>query len=389
MQFGNKKIKIGVLTPYSSIYPELIPSFVNGFYSVIPEKYQEEFEFIPEYVVQGGDKIVREAVQKLIRFHNVDIVSGMINYKSVPGIIPTIESNNKIGFFIDMGENIPFVQQLSNNVFFNSFQLWQSQYAIGYWSQQHFGDKGAVVMPVYDAGYHLHSAFRQGTISAGSKLIDYHVLPYTEGQSQVKGKLGGLFEKLEKNKPSFIHAIFCGNESSDFLNEYAGSKLNNVVPLIITAHMASEEMLSQISNLSISAYAASMWDFNRKEPVNQKFIQGFLNQTGQKANIFSLLGYEMGNALWSMFPELKSRNWDKIKTSLKTLRINSPRGERNFFLDSEYATPLIEIEKINLGGNQVHKLVIGQGRSLKYNNQIFTEIHKENVSGWENPYLCV
>ena len=386
---NSTKIKVGVLTPYSSIYPHLIASFVNGFYCSMPEKYQYEFEFIPEYIGQGSQRVTKDAVGKLLNFNNVDIISGLVSYKSLPDIIPMIESRNKLAFFFDMGEYLPFTSLISNSVFTNSFQLWQSEYALGYWAHKKFGDKGLVSMPLYDSGYHLHSAFRQGTISAGSQLIDFNVLPYIEGQSQVKSQIQLLFEQIKKESPAYIHAIYCGTEAVEFISEFHKSGLAGKIPLIVSAHMASEEILSQVHNLNMTIYSASMWDFNNELEINKIFKARYFKQTGNKANIFALLGYEMGMAFYELLPEIRKKEWGVVIKRLKSATVKSPRGERNFHLNSEYATPLINIEKIEIGNNTVRKLVIEQGRSLAYNHTVFEEIHTENVTGWQNPYLCV
>lgn len=388
MQF-NQKIKIGVLTPYSSIFPYLIPSFVNGIYSAIPSKYQDNFQIIPEYINQGGDKLVKNAIQKLINFDNVDILSGVISYKTLPEIVPLIEQRKKLAFFIDMGEYIPYTHNIGKQLFFNSFQLWQSEYALGYWAHKMYGDKGSIIMPIYDSGYHMHNAFRQGAISSGSKVIDFVILPYKEGKSQVEDQIGQYFDKIRKEQPAYVHAIFCGNEAVEFIHEFYKSGLYKDIPLIISAHMASEAILSEVKNLNMKFYSASMWNYESESKENKIFKEKFWNQTGDKANIHALLGYEIGSALFSIYPELQKRDWDTVVEHLKQLTIKSPRGERSFFLDSSYSTPLINIEKIGIGDNSIHKVVIEQGRSLKYDHSIFTEIHQENVTGWQNPYLCV
>lgn len=385
----NLPIKIGFLTPYSSIYPNLTPNIINGFYSAIPQQYQNLFTFIPEYIKQGGGKVILEATQKLIQFNNVDIISGFVSYKKVPELVPLIEKRNKLALFFDFGEYIPYTQQISDRIFFNSFQLWQSEYALGAWAQKEFGDKGAIVMPLYDSGYHLQNSFRQGTISEGSQLIDYHILPYVEGKSQVKGQLDNLFEKFRNEPPAYIHTLFCGTEATEFLEEFAKSGLAGNIPLIISAHMASEEIISEICNLNLTAYSASMWDYEAQDVANDQFKKRFVAQTGSKANLFALMGYEMGLLFMQLIPDLQKRDWNKVIKNMRNESVKSPRGERNFFLDSDYATPLINIEKIRLNNNKVQKMVISQGRSLKYNDQIFNEIHQECISGWHNPYLCV
>src|SRR5580698_6464195 len=102
-------IKIGFLTPYSGVYPfyghHLMAGILQGLYPGAIK--QNEFEFIPVYTNMGDPKSVLDAVNKLVFFDQVDIVSGLISYKAIPDIIPVIETHNKLAFFFDMGEYIP------------------------------------------------------------------------------------------------------------------------------------------------------------------------------------------------------------------------------------------------------------------------------------------
>jgi branched-chain amino acid transport system substrate-binding protein len=383
-----QNIKIGFLAPYSSIYPSMVPSIISGFYSAIPEKHHHVFQMVPEYIGQGGEKQVVDAVNKLLNFDQVDILSGLISYKVLPSIIPSIERRNKIGFFFDAGEYIPYTHHISDNVFFNSFQMWQSEYAMGYWAHQQFGEKGAIVLPIYDGGYHLQSAFRQGAVMAGADKLDIHILKYDPETSQTS-QIQSVLEQIKKQKPSFIHVLFCGNETHEFYAEFCKSGLNKQVPLIVSAHMASDEILNQVSNLNLKFYSASMWNYHSNEELNLKFKKKVDAFAGQKADFYTLLGYETGLLFEQLIPEFQKRDWIEIKKRFKTETIEGPRGKRSFFLNSEYATPLIDIEKIGFNANKVTKIVIEQGKAMQYNHETYEKIHKENVSGWQNPYLCV
>ncbi|WP_461640345.1 ABC transporter substrate-binding protein [Labilibaculum euxinus] len=385
----NQNIKIGFLAPYSSIYPDMVPSLVSGFYSAVPEKYHQIFQIFPEYVGQGGDKATTEAVNKLLNFNRVDIVSGFVSYKVLPSVIPSIENRQKLGLFFDVGEYIPYTHHISDSVFNNSFQMWQSQFSLGYWAHQKYGEKGAVIMPIYDGGYHLQSAFRQGAIMAGASNMDMYILKYQPGASQLKGQIEGLFDEIKKTHPTYIHSLFCGSEALEFYYEYCKSGLNNKIPLVVSAHMSSDDILNQVSNLDLNLYSASMWNYHSKDKANIEFKHKVNQFAGQKPDLFTLLGYETGLVFERLIPEFQKKNWPEIKKRLKTETIEGPRGKRSFFLNSEYATPLIDIEKIGFANNQVTKIVIDQGRALEYSNEAYEKIHKENVSGWQNPYLCI
>lgn len=384
--------RIGFLVPHSSIYPSMSKNIIDGFYAALPQVLirKKAFEFVPVYIGPGKPEVLKEAVNRLIFFENCDIISGVINYRGSEAILPLIERSQKLGFFFDMGENIPTLLQVSERIFFNSAQLWQSEYALGNWAFRTFGDKGLVAMGLYDCGYHLQSAFRQGAIDAGSQEVDYSVFHGDPLKSVVEPNIEQFILQAEKAAPSFIHALFSGTEALKFLEGYSRSALKNKIPLLATAHMATEEMLQQASALGLKMYAASMYNYNAGTEDNKKFTNAYTRHTGQKANFMALLGYEAGLAFNSLYPSIAEKKWNEVSSVLKNQMMQSPRGVRSFYHGSENSLPVIDIEKIEFSSmHTADKIIVEQGRALQYNDRVFDEIHRENVTGWFNPYLCV
>lgn len=384
-------VKIGFLSLYSTIYPNLNHQLVEGF--VLPfaqgPKGQKTFEFIPEYVEQGGAKAVEEAVKKLVQFHRVDVLSGLVSYQVMPQVLPILERTKKLGFFFDMGEYLPSSRILSSFVFYNSFQLWQAEFALGYWAFKEFGDKGMVVMPLYESGYQMHAAFRQGAVSAGSAAIDYCLLPYVEGQSQVTHHADHLLETLRQSPPSYLHVLFSGTEATEFLAKFYASGLQEKIPLLVSPLMIQNEWLEPILHTGGSLYTASTWNPESPAKPNQDFVQQFRSCTGKLPGVFELLGYEMGCVFREILPELKRRDWSAVQKLLQAEVFTGPRGPVNFWPDSGFVLPELAIEKISFDQTGTHRVAVSGGKGTLYNSPAFEEIHEETKTGWQNPYLCV
>lgn len=385
----SRTIKIGFLFPYSSIHPNMSQDVMDGLYASLPEAYRANFQFIPEFVNLGGIEHVKAAINKLCMFHNVDILSGFLSHQLLPEIIPMISKKDKLCFFFEMGEYLPPLYPLPEIIFYNSFQFWQLEYALGNWAQKRFGGKGAMLMSVYDAGYHIHSSFWQGAIAAGAQEIDMHIVPYNPEMSDVKTLLPQFFERIEKSGVDYLHALFCGNEALDFFNLYKQSGLHKKIPLVVTPHMASDAVVSKICNLNVEFYSASGWSYNINTTANKMFKQQFELFTGRKSSVFAVMGYEMGLAFLPIMPQLQRGDTDSAIRFLKTYQIEGPRGKRNFWIDNKDEKPSIEIEKISLQPMSYAQLVVEQGTAMEYNHVVFEDIHKQCVSGWKNPYLCV
>jgi len=363
---------------------------MDGMMSALPASIRNHIQLFPEFVRQGQPNALSPALEKLTGFHDVDVLSGHVGYRAIARFVPTIERTKKLALFADLGEYLPFQVAQSDYLFFNSFQYWQAEFAMGRWAQSEYGGIGSVFMPVYDAGYHMHSAFRQGVLAHQAADIEYVISPPTnDNLFDIKDSIKEYLEKFAKERPPYVHAIFAGTEALEFMHLYHERGLHKEIPLIVSPHMASDEMLSQIKNLEMTFYSASMWDYHMDSRLNQLFKAEYSQYSGKVANIFALLGYEMGKALETIYQPLVARDFGEARKMLKAERFQTPRGERSFYLNSEYATPDISIEKISLSHGRVKKMAIGQGRALPYDHFTYEKIHRENVSGWHNAYLCV
>jgi branched-chain amino acid transport system substrate-binding protein len=383
-------LKIGFITTYSSIYPDHANNILNGLFAGLCKDIysQKDYLVIQEYVGQGREADVKQAIQKLLNFHNVDILMGYVSYKVIPNLIPLIESRQKLAFFFDMGEYLPSVSYVSPNVFHSSYQLWQSEYALGNWAHQNFGDKGAVIMPPYDGGYHLASSFRRGAVAAGSELMDFHILSLNQNEPHVLN-MEVLLNNIEKEPPAYLHALFSGPQATEFIAAFYNKGLDKKVPLLLSEPMCFPDVLKEIKGFPLSFYSCSQWTREMAGEMNDAFVRIVEGQSGRAADVFSLIGFEAGMTLKEMEPAMQRRDWKKVMQHLQTDKKSGPRGEVNFYPKSGFLLPDVDIVKLNVSGTNIHTVVVQQGKRLSFDDITFKEIHEENVSGWLNPYLCI
>lgn len=383
-----RQIKVGFLSPFSTIYPNLGHEIMDGILSGIPQTLQRQFQFFPEFIQQGQPSALRAAIEKLIAFHNVDIITGMVNYRSIRDVYSLINRFKKPCLFIDLGEYLPLLSDHSPYVFYNSYEMWQLEFALGYWAQSEFGGSGSVIMPSYEAGYHLPSAFRMGTQFKKPSEMQWVLIPFRGGQNNIKDSVREYIRIIKKEQPDFLHAMFSGTEALDFFEAFKEEGLEGEIPLVATPHMVSYEVLNKVKSLNLTMYGASVWHYDADNAENQTFKKVHLSQTGGMANKFSLLGYEVGRALDNLYPFL-IKGTDDTLSQLHLMKISSPRGERRFVNNNSFPNHNIDIEKIHLTGKDIKRIIIGEGKGIRSSHSIFESVYSENVSGWLNNYLCV
>ena len=372
--------------PYSGIYPYYAQHVMAGIFCAA-QKFklsQNDFVFMPVYVGQGGTKTIVEALQKLLFFEGVDAVTGMINIKCIEEIRPLLEQHQKLGLFFDMGENAPPPSGFGPNIGLISMNLWQAQYAMGQWAVKEFGKDGQIISTIYEAGFNLNTAFLAGAGAAGAESLHSMVLP--EHQSGKEGLiLDTFFTALEKDTPNFVHAIFAGKIGNDFLQQWRGSKFYDTVPLLLVENMAYDDMLGDVKHLGIKAYAPSGWSRNDTSPQNRNFVKDFEDFGKQEANVFGMIGYELGLALSATMHLLKKGEATNALSYLKNLGIAGPRGVLDVETNSQQR-PTIAITKITTSNNNINQTIIAQSSAVGFDT---SSMYQDTVSGWQNPYLSV
>jgi branched-chain amino acid transport system substrate-binding protein len=287
-----------------------------------------------------------------------------------------------------MGECVPYFDHFSPRIFYSSQQIVQSQYALGYWAQKEYGNSGMMVMPVYEAGYHLNAAFYKGACAAGADTMGLHVLP-KDPLNINNFNLSAFFSEIEKNPPSYVHAIFTGSMANAFIKAWRQSAFYNHIPLVVVENIAYDDVLEDVADLDIEMFSATTWSRNSENVRNKEFVTKYENTGGQMANIYGLLGYEAGLALKEVKHHILKRDLDTAAKLLQKESVSGPRGERNFYPLSGFSLPLIDILKISTSHKKIYKTVLSQGRGLKFDSPDFKEIYEEGVSGWQNPYMCI
>lgn len=341
--------------------------------------------FVPVYIGQGQHKMMQEAVQKLLFFEGVDLISGMVNIKSLTEIALLLDTYNKPGLFIDFGELIHPSNGYGKNVGCLSMDYWQSEYTLGKWAMEEFGPDGQIIMPIYESGFNLHQAFLDGAGAAGSKALNCMVLPenYVSNNSV---NLQPFFDAVDRDTPDFVHAIFSGTLGTEFLKQWRASKFYDTIPLLTIENMAYKDMLSDVQHLNLKFYAASNWQDTDHSALNQSFTQQFVGANHQPASVFSMLGFELGQVVVQMRDELMKGDTGSAIAKFRQSGVTGPRGAITIHGWSELTYPLVDINRVVTTSQHINYTILSQGTALGYDA---TQVFEESVSGYLNPYWSV
>jgi branched-chain amino acid transport system substrate-binding protein len=356
--------QIGLLLPSSTIFP-IGKDFEKGLIAGLGE-HVHNFSLVKEFIGQGMTKKVEEAIDKLIGYDEVDVITGIVSAKVVEAVAPKFAGKQKPFLVSDLGEYIVDLQKLNEYVFINSHHYWRHAWAMGNWGVQHFGKKGMFIGSIYDTAYNFSNMFYEGMMAADPTAEwSFSVTP-----NPPPGQLSDMsviFPFLEQYQPDFVFAAFCGTESTLFLNEFIRkgwhkrTRLTGL-PFLLSPFTPLEDDITIYTTLPDAATP----DMN----VSESFYK---------------LGFRAGKTI------AKTAHTENVYAGLLSDEDIMPLGNAHFVMPPEATNDIITITENSIQANNptIEQKVIDSTTAFALTGEGLNSLLPELSSGWLNPYLCI
>lgn len=374
-------MKIGLILPGSNILPAMGKDFRKGFELAIKEEQLPDFEIYPAFVNQGSKNDVQKACEKLILYDDIDVVAGIISNRVSLHLADYFQNKKTPLLISNLGENI-FAKHLpSDQYYVNSMHLWKSQWALGNWAQKKYGGNLSICMTIYDAGYHMHEAFRLGSVFGGGDAAHLNILKVHPGLVNTES----LIESIAQQKPNHVHAVLCGKDAFDFWKRYKKAGYLGKIPLTVSPFFF--DSFEQADENSVEVYSASSW-VNVPDRKNETFFNEYIRNYKLKPGVFSILGYESGLLLAQAGNN--SQCDEGITDCLRRSRITGPSGEVSYDLVSSANQLKIWLKEHQLTKDgEISEVCIETIPGPGFEDPGLQKISFSGISGWQNPYLCI
>lgn len=355
-------IQIGLLLPSSTIFP-IAKDFEKGLKDGLGN--QADFSITKEFIGQGSTVQTEGAIDKLINFHDADIITGIVSAKVTEYVAPKFLKSKKKFIVSELGEYIPKTEKLNEYILINSNHLWQHAWALGNWGVKEFGKKGMFIGSVYDAGYNFSNCFYNGMMDADN-TADWSFSVPPPPPPKGLSDMSVIFPFLEQYQPDFIFAAFCGAESNLFLSELI--KRNWHKKTIVTGLPFLLEPFAPLED-DISIYSTLPDSSNPEMNAGESFYY---------------LGYRAGSHIRRTF---KAHPDDSQKTGENIQQL----GNAYYLLNTDIAPEEVTIVKNNIKSGQqtFDSDIVATTSTLSLHDEKLNEMIGEFSTGWLNPYLCI
>lgn len=374
-------MKIALLLTRSVIYPSMAFDIMDGFKSSLKKLgIDEKHEIVSANIGVGGKNEEIYICCEQLLLNNTDIVVAYINPLAAEFINPLFENSGKSLIVIDSGYQFPhFHGKLSNTHFISLEGNLCSRVIVNKAVEEgkkHF----AFTCSFYDAGYRPPYTFSTSAEEKGALVCYNHVTPLQKSDIN----LAPLAEYLEQNTDVALLASFCGDMAQDFFRDAAKFESITAATTYGSGFTAEEFWLNKIPHPGYDWSCAVPWSIHLLNKQNQEFVTTMENIRANKANVFSLLGWEAGLFIAAS----NGKSLDKIT-------INSPRG--NVFMNSETGfseAPVYyaQVAKNEKTGNCILeniKEVNNLSEERVRLQQHIIAVQNESSNSWFNAYACL
>lgn len=384
-----RKLRVGFLVPYSGVFTKLKNDFKFGFDLALKKSMPSlEIESISEFINLGDYKQVETSLNKLIMFDEADLIIGVVGTKVIINAREIYEKHKVPVIVNNLGGYIPTHSFRSPYLFYNSLDLWKSEWVMGKWAQKKFGGFPALSMALYEAGYNMHECFRTGTSIAGAPFMKMDVTKKVGGEADTFPLINALLQ----HAPGHAHVLLSGKEGAQFLDYYKTTSLLNGIPISVNPFMIDDGL--EIREKAVEhVFSACTWSYLLENGKNRQFVDSYEAEYSRSPNAYSMLAFESGLVVCEALKDFDGQNYsgELMAKQLALATSEGPRGKIALSTMPVSANQPVYIRKsfYHQKDGIIRNEIIDSDPGITWQAPDVLNAAYQQSSGWENPYLCV
>ena len=287
-----KSLKIGVILPQSKQYPEAAGNFLNGiklYFTLADNLFERgKAELIVEDVGYGTENLSIEKAHKLMSQDQVIMLTGLLEPMVGAEVGKMTNLADLPTFFAGLGESAVLPSNITNNLYFNTLQFWQSYYFLGQYVGEKLNHKPlTIITSFYDCGYDPLKAFRLGFLSKGNSIEEEIILKANSNEElQIE-----VQESVKFKKDHTYALILHPRILNQFIDQF-GDKMEDIVTTPFYTGSTPNKKYWGFPN------------WRNKTAAFQQFSEGTRQFLDREADMFHLLGYQQGQLIYSALSNL-------------------------------------------------------------------------------------
>lgn len=318
-----RKLKIGLMLPYTGTYAQLGEAITNGFKLYAAESGGKLGGVDVEYVTVDDESAPPKAVEnmnRLVRRDNVDVVVGTVHSGVALAMANVARQTNTTLIIPNAGADDVTGKLCAPNIFRTSFSNWQPGYGTGKMMADRKIRSAVTLTWKYAAGEESVNGFKEAFTAAGGKIVKEMFLPFPNVEFQP------FLTEIAALKPEAVFVFFAGAGAAKFVKDYYAAGLKGI-PLYGSGFL-TDGIGEAIQDVAQGLTTVLHYGDGINNPKNVAFRTNYAKTYKLQPDVYAVQGYDAAQLLAAGLRAVKGDASKKAEfyKAMEAAKIDSPRG---------------------------------------------------------------
>ena len=350
-------IKIGVVMPYSGQFADLSKQMDNGLKLYIKEHGDKiagkKVEIIRKDVGGINPPKAKRLAQELVVRDHVDILTGwQLSPNTFAGCTVSKEAKK---FMVIMNAATSTITDNSPYCTRTSFTLPMISVTLGKWAAKQGIKTDYTMTSDYAPGHDAEKGFIYGFESGGGKVVG------SVRMAVANPDFSGYVQRAKDLKPQSIFIFIPGGAQPPAIGKALAehSMDAETIRVLGTQELADDSAIKSMGKNALGIITAGNYNYNRKAPLNEKFVAAYRKMFHENPNFGAVGGYDGMHLIYAALRKTKGKtDAESLTHAAEGMKWESPRGPMMIDPKTRDIVQTIYISKIeNKNGKYVNEVI--------------------------------
>lgn len=318
-----RKVKIGLMLPYTGTYAQLGTAITNGFKLYAEETGGRLGGMDVEYATVDDESAPPKAVEnmnRLVRRDSVDVVVGTVHSGVALAMANVARQTGTTLIIPNAGADDITGSLCAPNIFRTSFSNWQPGYGTGRMMADRRIKTAVTLTWKYAAGDESVNGFKEAFTAGGGRILKEMTLPFPNVEFQP------FLTEIAALKPESVYVFFAGAGAAKFVKDYYAAGLKGIA--LYGSGFLTDGVTDSIQDVAQGLTTVLHYGDGIDNPKNTAFRTAYANKFKLAPDVYAVQGYDAAQLLAAGLGAINGdlAKKDAMYKAMETAKIDSPRG---------------------------------------------------------------
>jgi branched-chain amino acid transport system substrate-binding protein len=345
-------VKIGIIMAYSGQFADPSAQSDNGLKLYLKQHGSKlggrDVEIIRKDTGGINPPVAKRLAQELITRDNVDILTG---FQLTPNALAAADvSAEAKKFMVILNAGTAIITTKSNYVARVSFTVPQLNQTLATWAAQNGLKSAYTLVADFGPGIDAEAAFHKGFKEAGGEIVG------SVRMAVQSPDFSAYVQRAKDLNPQGIFVMIPGGAQPGAFGKALAERGVDPqkIEVLGQAEITDEHALASMGDIAIGIITASHYDYTHRSPLNDEFVQAYVNEYHRNPDFFSVGGYDGMRLIDVALQKSGGKtDGDSLINAAKGASWESPRGPILIDPETRDIVQTVYIRKVEKVGDRL------------------------------------